>query len=93
VTYRDLDGSAHTVVVEAASLYEAAGLALQAFRKADFIDLEPGPAARLEVEVQSPAVRHTVTVQQVRRWAQSGSSDPRDGLSKKRVWEALGGNG
>ena len=42
VTYRDLDGAAHTVEVTADTLYEAAGLALQAFMQAPFID-PPSP--------------------------------------------------
>lgn len=90
VTFRDLEGAAHTVEVVADSLYEAAGVALEAFRQAPFIDPNPGPATRLEVEVREPAVKHVVTVAQVRKWAESGSSDPRDGIRKKRLAEALG---
>lgn len=90
VTFRDLEGTSHSVEVVAETLYEAAGLALQAFRQARFIDPDPGSATRLEVEVRSPAVRHTVTVNQLRKWATSGSSDPRDGIRKKRLAEVLG---
>lgn len=90
VTYRDLDRAAHTVEVTADTLYEAAGMALQAFRQASFIDPVPGPATRLEVEVTTPAVRHVVTVQQVRKWAEAGSTAPRDGIRHKRLAEALG---
>lgn len=90
VTFRDLEGTSHSVDVVAETLYEAAGLALQAFRQARFIDPDPGSATRLEVEVRSPAVRHTVTVNQLRKWATSGSSDPRDGIRKKRLAEVLG---
>jgi hypothetical protein len=89
VTFRDLDGTGHSVDVSAETLMEAAGLALQAFRQAPFIDPDPGPASRLEVEVKSPTVRHTVTVQQVYKWMESGSTDPRDGTKKKRIAEAL----
>ena len=89
VTYQDLSGCRHSVEVSAESLYEAAGLALQAFRHAAFIDPDPGPASRLEVEVRGPAVRHVVTVLQVEKWAESGSTDPRDGLRKKRLAESL----
>lgn len=90
VTFRDLEGTSHSVDVVAETLYEAAGLALQAFRQAKFIDPDPGSATRLEVEVRSPAVRHTVTMNQLRKWATSGSSDPRDAVRKKRVAEVLG---
>jgi hypothetical protein len=62
VTYSDLDGASHSVEVPADSLYEAAALGLQAFRKAPFIDLNPGPASRLGVVVREPAVGHAVTM-------------------------------
>lgn len=89
VTYRSLEGPAHVVEVTADSLYEAAALALAALRKSAFIDLEPGPASRLEVEVREPSVRHVVTVLQVRKWLESGSKNPSDAASKRRMAEAL----
>jgi hypothetical protein len=89
VTYQDAQGCRHSVEITAESLYEAAGLALDAFRQAPFIDPNPGPASRLEVEVREPAVRHVVTVLQVEKWAASGSTDPRDGIRKKRLAETL----
>lgn len=89
MTFQDLAGVRHTVEVSAESLYEAAGLALEAFRLAPFIDPDPGPASRLEVQVKSPAVTHTVTVLQLQQWVASGSTDPRDGMRKKRVAASL----
>jgi hypothetical protein len=39
VTFQDLNGVRHTVIVEAASVYEAAVLALKALKKAGFVEL------------------------------------------------------
>ena len=90
VTFQDLNGTRHSVEVTAETLYEAAALALQAFRQAEFIDPNPGTASRLEVEVKAPVVRHSITVGQVMRWVGSGSSDPREGNRKARLAEMLG---
>ena len=55
VSYVDTPGIRHAVEVEALSLYEAAILAIRAFRQRD---CEPGQASSLEVEVQSTVVHH-----------------------------------
>jgi hypothetical protein len=71
------------------SLYEAAALALKAMAHAEFIDPHPGAASRLEIQVRPPLVTHSVTVGQVRRWIESGSSDPRVAIKKARLAEML----
>jgi hypothetical protein len=40
--------------------------------QAEFIEPNPGPASRFEIQVRPPAVTHSVTVGQVRRWIESG---------------------
>jgi hypothetical protein len=57
VTFQDLDGIRHTVRVEADSVYEAACLAVRALRKAGFVDQQPGPASRFEVQVTAIRIR------------------------------------
>jgi hypothetical protein len=39
--------------------------------------------------VRPPAVTHSDTVGQVRRWIESGSSDPRVAIKKSRLAEML----
>lgn len=90
VSFTDLNGSRHSVEVVAESLYEAAALGLKALQSADFVDPSPGDASRLEVEVNVASVCHTVTVHQLKRWIESGSSDPREGLKKQRLADAIG---
>ena len=54
VTFTDLEGSRHSVEVVADSLFEAAALALKAMAQAEFIEPNPGPASRLEIQVRPP---------------------------------------
>jgi hypothetical protein len=89
VHFTDLAGIRHTAEVSAESLYEAAALALKAFKGAEFMDQIPGPASRFEIEVSAPKVVHTVTVHQMQQWIESGSSDPREGTKKARLAELL----
>ena len=49
-----------------------------------------GPATRLIVEVQSPTVQHIVTVQQLRKWAETESGSPAETVQKKRAAKAIG---
>jgi hypothetical protein len=89
VTFTDLEGSRHSVEVMADSLFEAAALALRAMAQAEFIEPNPGAASQLEIQVRPPLVSHSVTVGQVRRWIESGSSDPRVAIKKARLAEML----
>jgi hypothetical protein len=89
VSFTDLEGSRHSVEVVADSLFEAAALALKAMAKAEFIDPNPGPASRFEIQVRPPTITHSVTVGQVRRWIESGSSDARVAIKKARLAEML----
>jgi hypothetical protein len=66
-------------------VYEAACLAVRALRKAGFVDQQPGPASRFEVQVTEPVVTHEVTVGQVQRWLQLGSSNPMEEAKRKRL--------
>jgi hypothetical protein len=84
VTVTDVRGIRHTVEVQAETLYEAAALALQALRAARWVE-DLGPATRLEVEVPEPSVKHSVTVQQLRRWAEASAITPADRIRKDQV--------
>jgi hypothetical protein len=89
VTFEDLDGIRHSVTVEAESLYEAAALALQRLKRAGFIEQPPGPASALHVDVLEPTVTHRITVGQLRRWLDLGSSNPMEEAKRKRLRELL----
>jgi hypothetical protein len=85
VSFVDVRGSKHTVTVAAESLYEAAAAALVEFRKSGWLETQPGPMTQLEVEVAEPTTRHSVTAQQVQRWAQSTAVTPADRVKRERV--------
>ena len=85
VSYLDFDGIRHSVEVEAGGLYEAAILALCAFRKHE---IEPGPMATLDVEVRS-CVTHTLNVKHAKDWLQRGVRTPKEAVLKERLRELL----
>jgi hypothetical protein len=88
VRFEDADGTVHAVTVMASSLYEAVGLAVQAFRAQAWTPPVP-PAAPLAVEVRQPAVEHRVTVQAVRQWASASGRSPAERLQRERVRSLL----
>jgi hypothetical protein len=59
VTFQDLDGVKHTVRVEADSVYDGGVPAMRALKNAGFIDQQPGPASKLEVEDSQGVVTGT----------------------------------
>jgi hypothetical protein len=86
VSYLDIEGIRHTVEVEAESLYEAAALAIRAFKQHDW---EPGDLAKLEVEIRS-SITHTVTPKRLREWLKGGARSPKEAVTKERLREMLG---
>jgi len=88
VTLTDTQGVRHTVDVTADSLFEAAAMGLAIFKKNGWTD-PVGSAARLEVEVREPAVKHTVSVMQIQRWLQGATTSPNERVRKDRLRELL----
>ena len=68
VAYLDTEGLRHTVEIEAASLYEAAVLAIHKFREHD---CEPGPVSKLEIEIRTSII-HTVTPRKIHECYRAG---------------------
>jgi hypothetical protein len=60
-----------------------------AFQALQIVD-KLGPATRLDVQVQTPAVRHEVTVQQIQRWLEGASISPNEMLRKAKLKAMLG---
>lgn len=81
VSFVDLDGVRHAVEVQAEGLYEAALLALAAFKKHH---QQPGSMTQLEVEVRS-SITHTVTVQKAQDWLNRGVRKPKEAILKERL--------
>ena len=62
VTVMGLDGTSHSVEVQAATLFEAASAAITAFRQEGWAADALTPNARLRVEVHPPPTVHEVTL-------------------------------
>jgi hypothetical protein len=88
VSFDDANGGSHSVTVSASSLYEAVGLAVQAFTSQPWTPPVP-PGVPLVVEVRQPSIEHRVTVQAVRRWAAANATSPADRLHRQRVGALL----
>jgi hypothetical protein len=74
VSLTDSRGIRHSVEVSAESLFEAGVLAVTTLRKAGWVEESPRLASRLEIEVREPAVKHIVTLAQIKRWAKATRS-------------------
>jgi hypothetical protein len=79
-----LDGVAHSVEVQAATLFEAAATALSIFRQHGWVDGALTPQAILRVEVQPPTTVHEVPLKAVEQWMRSPSSSPKEFAAKRR---------
>ena len=44
-----------------------------------------GPGTRLEVQVQEPTVKHTVTLMQVERWVNGATLSPNEKVKRERL--------
>jgi hypothetical protein len=89
VTLTDSRGIRHSVEVTAESLFEAGVLAVSAFRKAGWVEEPPGVASRLEIEVREPAMKHTVTLAQLQRWANGATRSPAERIRRERMRQLL----
>jgi len=85
VSYLDVSGIRHGVEVEAASMYEAAALAVKVFREHD---CEPGQLSQLEIEIRT-SVTHTLTVKKLREWLKGGAKTPKEVVIKDRLRELI----
>src|SRR5947209_17270614 len=74
VSYQDVNGIEHSVTLRAESLYEAAALAVVAFRSSEMIKDDPVLGTELTISV-SPEIEssHTVSVsiRQLLKWAEA----------------------
>ena len=91
VSYLDSRNIEHSVDVTADSLFEAAAVAVRAFRDAALIDELPVAGTELRIAVLPLPVEHRVRLQRVEQWAQTGTvKSPVEMLRRERVRELLG---
>jgi hypothetical protein len=84
VEFTGPSGVRHTVAVVGESVYEAAAMAIATLPRGDWVDpLAPGTLLR--VQVPSPSIVHTVTLQQIERWCTGVATSPNEVLRRRRV--------
>jgi len=88
VSFADSEGIRHSVEVTASTLYEAAALAINEFRRCGFTANAPGPATRLTVALKTPATSHEVQWGKIEAWLQSAGK-PNEQVMKGRLRELL----
>ena len=89
VTLTDSRGIRHSVEATAESPFEAGVLAVCAIRKAGWVEEVPGVGSRLGIEVREPAVKHTVTLAQLQRWANAATKSPAERLKREHLRQLL----
>jgi hypothetical protein len=90
VTFRDAEGVEHAVDVTAESLYEAAALALQQFRRSEWSRGASLDTGTFKVEVCEPATFYRLKVADLERWLARSGGKPRDVALRQRVRSRLG---
>jgi hypothetical protein len=91
VSYLDSRNIEHAVDVTADSLFEAAAVAVRAFREGALMDDLPVAGTELRIAVFPLPVEHRVRLQRVEQWAQTGTvKSPVEMLRRERVRELLG---
>ena len=89
VSFKSATGISHSVDVEAETLYEAAGIGLARLKKDGWVE-GLGPGSRLEIAVREPSTMHSLTVQQLQRWANGLTTSPAEVLRRTKVKHLLG---
>jgi hypothetical protein len=89
VSFQDTNRIAHSVEVTAESLFEAAALAIKAFRAAEWMESGPGPATLLEISVLKPVAKHRIPVARVTAWLEANGRTPKEQANKQRLRELL----
>ena len=91
VSYLDSRNIEHAVDVTADSLFEAAAVAVRAFREGALMDDLPVAGTELRIAVFPLPVEHRVRLQRVEQWAQTATvKSPVEMLRRERVRELLG---
>jgi hypothetical protein len=89
VSFQDTHGIAHSVEVTAESLFEAAVLALRAFRTAEWMESGPGNATVLEISVLHPVAKHRIPLPKITAWLEASGRTPMEQANKRRLRELL----
>ena len=90
VAFRDSEGVEHSVELEARTLYEAVGLAIDRFRRCEHVSYEPKGLHEFIVESQEPSTQHRLTRRLFDAWLRRPGRSPADAALKTRLKEIVG---
>jgi len=90
VSFRDADGIEHAVEVDASTLYEAVGLAIDRFRRCEHVKYEPEGLHEFTVEPREPGTQHRLTRKTFDAWLRRSAASPADMVLKSKLKAILG---
>lgn len=90
VSFGDSEGIEHAVELEARSLYEAVGLAIERFRRCEHVKYDPQGWHEFTVESREPGTEHRLTRNMFDAWMRRPGGSPADVARKNRLKELLG---
>jgi hypothetical protein len=90
VSFRDADGIEHAVEVEARTLYEAVGIAIDRFRRCEHVQYEPKGLHEFTVEPREPGTQHRLTRKTFDAWLRRPGGSPADMALKTSLKKLLG---
>jgi hypothetical protein len=90
VSFTDSDGVEHAVELDARSLYEAVGLAIDRFRRCEHVRYDPQGLHEFIVESREPGTEHRLTRNMFDAWLRRPGGSPADVSRKNRLKQLLG---
>jgi hypothetical protein len=90
VSFRDSDGIEHAVELDARTLYEAVGLAIDRFRRCEHVAYDPKGMQEFTVESREPSTQHRLTRNMFDAWLRRPGGSPADVARKSRLKELSG---
>jgi hypothetical protein len=90
VSFKDSDGIEHAVELDARSLYEAVGLAIDRFRRCEQVPYDPQGMHEFIVESREPSTEHRLTRKMFDTWLRRPGGSPADVARKSKLKGLLG---
>ena len=90
MSFVDSDGVEHAVELDARTLYEAVGLAIDRFRRCEHVSYDPKGMHEFVVESREASTQHRLTRNMFDAWLRRPGGSPADVARKGRLKELLG---
>lgn len=90
VSFKDSEGIEHSIELQAKTLYEAVGLAIDRFRRCEHVGYDPKGLHEFIVESREPGTQHRLTRNTFDKWLQRPGGSPADVALKARLKALLG---